>query len=380
MRQTEKNNGFSLIEVIVGMLMLTIVIVSVLTAFTASAKNNVRAKKEQSAENLAVNLMEYARAGGEEFSVVFGGTEEVPETTETVRLSNVPEGFFSYDVVVEKTYDAVEYDKDLLNAYETIRPGTEDMQTVFVDLGMNGISYDNSVVRLFLETHKLYMEELIGASLAEPDEVLTEPQLRQRMTRELVISTESIDSRKMQLVAELVYEVANTVKLPEDMERKITREVCRSIAFDRGDISFGDTKKIEQIFVLFTPYQGKKGSADIRILDSAKVLNSKLFLVWQETTDEALNDELYEKTLATRTGGAKVDISYTSREGIPADPYRLELYSAVDFDAEYSPNVVSHRYSLVPTGSGKRIASVLVQVKDPDSGAVLVELSGAYTE
>lgn len=379
MRQTEKNSGFSLIEVIVGMLMLTIVIVSVLTAFTASAKNNVRTKKEQSAENLAVNLMEYAKAGGEEFSVVFGGTEEIPEAADAVLLSDVPEGFFTYDVVVEKKYDAVEYDKDLLNAYETIRLGTEDKQTVFVDLGMNGISYDNSVVRLFLETHELYMEEL-NASLAEPEEVLTEQQLRQRMTRELVISTESIDAQKMQLVAELVYELEDTVKLPEDTERTVIREVCRSVSFDRGDISFGNTKKIEQIFVLFTPYQGKKGSADIRILDEAKVLNSKLFLVWQETADEALSDELYEKNLATRTGGAKVDISYTSREGIPADPYRMELYSAVDFDAEYSSNVVNHIYSLVPTGSGTRIASVLVQVKDPDSGAVLVELSGAYTE
>lgn len=379
MRQTEKNNGFSLIEVIVGMLMLTLVIVSVLTAFTASAKNNVRAKKEQSAENLAVNLMEYAKAGGEEFSAVFGGTEDAPGAPGVVRLSGVPEGFFSYDVLVEKKYDAAEYDKDLLNAYEIIRLEGTDNQTVFVDLGSNGAGYDDQVVRMFLEMHELYMEEY-NASLAEPEEVLTELQLRQRMTRELVLSTECMGTQKMQLVAELVYELEDTVKLPEDTELTVRREICRSVSFDRGDFVLADGKKLEQIFILFTPYEGKLSGTDIRILDASKVLDSKMFLVWQETTEEVLSAELYEKNLPTRTGGAKVGISYTSETGIPADPYRLELYSTVDLDAEYSSNVTIQPYSIVPTGNGTRIASVLIQVKEPETGAVLVELSGAYTE
>lgn len=392
MRQTEQNKGFSLIEVIVGMLMLTMVIVSVLTAFTASAKNNVRTKKEQSAENLAVNLMEYAKAGGEEFSTVFGGTQEVPEATGAVVLSDVPEGFFTYDVVVEKKYDAVEYDKDLLNAYETVRLGAADSQTVYIDLGQNGASYDAGVVSMFHGVHADYIDELNAEARAkaeeeaeegeEPEEPellvpLSESQIRQYLTRELVLTTQSVSPQKMQLVAELVYELGPEVKLPEDAGRTVSREVCTSVEFDRGD---SNGKKLEQIFVLYTPYEGKSSGTDIRILDGAKVLNSKVFLVWQETSEAELNAELFEKDLATRTGGAKVSLSYTSRAGVPAAPYHLELYSAMEVNGEYSPNVVSYPYALVPTSSGTRIASVLVQIKDPDSGAVLVELSGAYTE
>lgn len=390
MRQTEQNKGFSLIEVIVGMLMLTIVIVSVLTAFTASAKNNVRTKKEQSAENLAVNLMEYAKAGGEEFSTVFGGTEEVPGATGIVVLSDVPEGFFSYDVVVEKKYDAVEYDKDLLNAYETVRLGATDDRSVYIELGRHGAGYDSSVVRMFQRMHEEHIDELNeeaeveaeeeGDPAPEPEVALTESEIRQHLTRELVLTAQSVSSQKMQLVAELVYELDPEVELPEDIERTVSREVCTSVEFDRGDLILTNGKKLEQIYILYAPYEGKNSGTDIRILDGAKVLNSKVFLVWQETTGEVLNAELFEKDLATRTGGAQVSLSYTSRAGLPADPYHLELYSAMDVNGEYSPNVVSHPYALVSTGSGTRIASISVQIKDPDSGAVLVELSGAYTE
>ncbi len=389
MGQTEKNKGFSLIEVIVGMLMLTIVIVSVLTAFTASAKNNVHTKKEQSAENLAVNLMEYAKAGGEEFSVVFGGTEEAPGVAGTVVLSDVPEGFFTYDVTVEKKYDAVEYDKDLLNAYETVRLGAADSQTVYIDLGQNGATYDSGVVDMFHRIHEEYIEELKEEAEAEeegeeeeeePEEALSESEIRQHLSRELVLTAQSVSSQKMQLVAELLYELDSVVKLPDHMARTVSREICTSVDFDRGDISFTNGSKLEQIFILYTPYEGKNSGTDIRILDSAKVLNSKVFLVWQETVGEALGEELFEKDLATRTGGAQVGISYTNGAGLPADPYHLELYSSMDVNGEYSPNVVLHPYSLVPKESGTRIASVLVQVKDPDSGQVLVELSGAYTE
>jgi len=395
MRQTEKNKGFSLIEVIVGMLMLTIVIVSVLTAFTASAKNNVHTKREQSAQNLAVNLMEYAKAGGEEFKTVFGGTEEASVVAGTVVLSDVPEGFFTYDVLVEKKYDAVEYNKDLLNAYETIRMGAADGQTIYIDLGQNSASYDAGVVSMFYGMHKDHIDKLNEEAKAkaeeeaeegeEPEEPvvlvpLSQSQIRHYLSRELVLTTQIVSAQKMQLAAELVYELDTGVKLPGNAARTATREICTSVEFDKGDGSVSNPKKLEQIFVLYTPYTGKNSGTDIRILDVAKVLNSKLFLVWQETTEEALGEELFEKDLATRTGGVQVGVSYTTKSGFPADPYHLDLYSSMDVNGGYSPNVVLHPYSLVPTGSGTRIASVTVQIKDPDSGKILVELSGAYTE
>ncbi len=117
MRKAAENKGFTLVEVIVGMLMLAIVIVSVLTAFASAARNTVFSKKEQSAKTLAANLMEYVKAGGEDYTGIFGGTKEeaTPGNEAVSVLRGVPEGFYTFDVELEKNFDVVEYDLSLIH-------------------------------------------------------------------------------------------------------------------------------------------------------------------------------------------------------------------------------------------------------------------------
>ena len=88
----KNNKGFTLVEVIVSMLVLSIVISSVLTAFSLSAKANARTKKVQSAESLMEDLQELANAVKDSSQYV--STCETlygTSATETQSLTEIPQ-------------------------------------------------------------------------------------------------------------------------------------------------------------------------------------------------------------------------------------------------------------------------------------------------
>ena len=63
-KMKKQNQGFTLVEVVVSMLVLSIISVTILTAFTQAAKANTKSRKVQDAEKVLINFSEYLEAGG----------------------------------------------------------------------------------------------------------------------------------------------------------------------------------------------------------------------------------------------------------------------------------------------------------------------------
>ena len=85
-----KNKGFTLVEVIGSMLVLSITISSVLTAFSLSAKSNAKTKRIQGAESLMEDLLELARNDN-------GKSKMVPETLDFSALAE--DGMLPFEAV-----------------------------------------------------------------------------------------------------------------------------------------------------------------------------------------------------------------------------------------------------------------------------------------
>ena len=408
MRKAAENKGFTLVEVIVGMLMLAIVIVSVLTAFASAARNTVFSKKEQSAKTLAANLMEYVKAGGEDYTGIFGGTKEeaTPGNEAVSVLRGVGEGFYTFDVELEKNFDVVEYDTAWLNDYREILLDSGGDGTVLIDLSGQGTAYDMYAVDTFYAMHEQYVTNYNEKELAEwreqvraqseglgpgeptptplpspiPMLPVTRDEVLAQTTRELVLCSEGVSYGKMQLTAKLFYTLGAGITIPVGVERDIVTQIFGSRVYDSGNDAVAGTNTLEKIYVLYAPFAGGSSGTDIRVLDEGSSLNADLFLVWSEDARELPGDELYEKTMAERTGGKQLTMSFFSRESVFAVPYRLRVYSSVLLNKEVSPAVEYYDFSLVPTGETERIAAVKIKVTDPESGKTLANLSSAYTE
>lgn len=405
MRQRKRNEGFTLVEVIVAMLVLTIICASLLTAFSTAAKSSLATKKARSAEVLAANVMEYAKAGGERFALIFGGTEDTGTGSDRVVLRGVSEGFFSYDVEIEKDYDVVEYEQALLNDFRDVLLGDSTENVAWISLPEQGSVADAQALATFYEMHVQYVdayneekraewitlrnqqEEEIENGLTPTPTPIPEPaelmpmdrsELPAKTTRELILSAEPVAFGKMQLSARLSYTLSQEVKIPEGMERTVSKEVYRSRVFDSGDDILGGEDCLDRVLVLYTPFSGGNESRVIRVLDTGKVLDTKLFLVWSEETRKPLEQELYAQDLPERTNGENLVLTFFSSEGNFYEPYRLEVYSAVDLDEDVC-STVTYYDSLIATGQEERIAAVKVTVSDPDSGGVVARVSGAYT-
>lgn len=397
----KKNEGFTLVEVIVSMLVLSITIVSVLSAFSTAAKSNTRTKKMQGAETLLENLLEYTKAYAKGFdsekdldalglytdlflmdsctvTTKFSDTNDV----EVSELAGVKEGLYGYTVRITRNRKPADYNTESLNEHKVISFGETGSKTVVINASVP--DYDKDALDLFLAMNKEKVEQHNLAVEAEklvnptptmtPMTELTQTEMEQKLKRELWLETSQPKPDKVQLRAYMVYTVPDDLPLPDGAERQIKTEFFASGEFDRSGGVSEASDRLRQIYVLYTPSSVAKGLAesDIRILDKEGQLDANLFLAYQMSGLEAV-DAAVSKDLGGRyTSSERIRVSFQDST-VLYEPLRLGLYcsSALSIVGAEPSTVKKEVNSLVAGSEECRVVTVNIEVIDPATGKVL---------
>lgn len=401
MRKKKANQkGFTLVEIIVSLLILSIVVVSVLTAFTQSARTNVRTKSIQGAEDLCANLIEFVEAGGTDFEGELGYTVGSKSTTgkvDTYVLSNVPMGYRRYDVRVTQDNEPTDYSAGL-NDYESIWLGDKNSASIMVDISNRNCQLlDEGALEAFYTMHCDKIDEVNAAKLdADPEatDLLSKPSsassLKFDVSREVLLVTKQTGT-KMTIKAVLRYELKAEVVIPDGFSRTLEYTVFTSDPFDCPDVADGFT--LGSIYLAYEDSSVVSGISPvhIRILneDGAAMANSAfgadLYIALQDHIAEA--SDAAGKTLSERMSGkSAVKVSFVEKGSTNVqEPYVLKnaegqivakrkVYCSGGLTLTESVSLADHVEAvpnrLIATEKGIRAVTYRFEVIDPELSVV----------
>lgn len=402
----KKNTGFTLVEVIVSMLVLSITIVSVLSAFTIAAKSNARTKKAQEAESLLGDVLEYTKAksrqldptkgmdalglygdfgGSLSVSTPFSGTNDIEE----VLISGVKEGFHRFNIKITRDRKPAKYSSGG-NAHKSITFGETGSKTAVINT--NFAEYDENARDEFLllykeavEQHNMEVDQALAAdpnysekvkiNLPENEESLKEI-IRTKLSREIWLETQisQSNSNKVKLMAYMVYTVADDLLMPVGAERQIETTIFESEEYDLSTNPDTAAEKLKQVYVLYTPSsEAKKVSdVDIRILDKANQLDANVFLAYQQSLVE-LNNAVSKDLVDRYQHSEQIKVSFVDSSGLLSMPRKVGLYCSAGLNVigNTPSSVKTEEKSLVASSEGIRIVTIDVEIIDAKDGTVL---------
>lgn len=417
----KKNKGFTLVEVIVSMLVLSITIVSVLTAFSLSAKSNTQTKKIQSAESLMEDLVEYTTAYTKDLDpekslkdigffagVPYGScvtNQELSDTqmVEITTYNDVQKGFYKYKV--EVTRDTKPDDYTNLNNHSVVSFGATGSNTALIDASLKGNDlmdadgnsvannvndYDEMALDLFWSMHCTQLDYLdaqaalvtpIPTATPTPLPKPTKEQVRDIIDREILLEAVSPATDKIQLKVYMVYKLtknATDFPLPDGMSRELKINFYTSAIFDAASVTTAGAQKLDQIYLLYSPWTeeelGGSRNVDIRISDSYGVLGADIYLVYQETADSApAVSSVHNSSLANRFGTTKLYVH------VDDSPQRVDLYSSVGIErgGSASGDIQAYNNTLVSTSQELRVQQMTIKVIDPETNQELASTTMA---
>lgn len=424
MQREKQNSGMSLVEVIISMLVLSIAVVTVLSAFSMASKTNLQSKKHQCVESLMENFIEYAEAGGTEYGSYFSVSADTPivagaVTTETFR--NVRQGYFDFDVEVTTDTAPAEYAAGgYLNDRKIIQFGGSGSKSVLIDASQSAVASngnDADAINYFHTWHTIAIENQKAAidaddTIPEADKEdlkndlvpETSDQVSLAVDRELWISAVASGTDKMRLQASFRYKLTG-IDLPAGVDNVYTSLIYMSDEFDRADATSDSENKLDQIYVLYSEPKGdgtlanvgwaKPGEKDIRILDGTnpgdKKLDAIMYLVEQEETlktynpDDATPPQVdVTADLGTRISGRTFRISFNNPivAGVSQTPQKLEIYCSgeanfegdvtnVIYEATDSEGDNKNANNIVAKGNEIRVVTVTIKVLEQGTGKVL---------
>ncbi len=403
LKKNKNNDGMSLIEVIVSMLVLSIAVVAVTMSFTAATKINTKSKQQQSVAALMENLTEYAEAGGTKYQEWFGVAAANYSFTDvddkkTELLKGVGQGLYLYDVRVTTDRSPDEYDTAMLNDFGLIQFGGSGSNSILIDASLssndlngNSVSdYDESAFEYFsvmhsgtVTEHNMIEEQIKletpGYTMDLWDEIEAD-RIPEYIDRELQLVVKTPSTGKMQLFANFVYMLDASVQLPAGVERTMEVPVYVSEVYDVASNESEDARRLNQIYILYSPSVDGEATygygKDIRLWDAAKALKANIFIanqtVGSENTD--INTAIGMGSLANRAGAAnKVTVSFKDpSDNMYKDPKGGEVHCSCKIELDKSSAQVSYKEnSLVATGEGARIATITVEILKPSTDTVL---------
>lgn len=403
LKKNKNNDGMSLVEVIVSMLVLSIAVVAVTMSFTTATKINTKSKKQQSVAALMENLTEYAEAGGTEYKTWFsyadGGysfTDDGVKKIET--LKGIGQGLYQYDVRITTDREPAEYNTAKMNNFGLIQFGGSGSNSILIDASLdnndndeNGISdYDESAFEYFSVMHSSAVTQ---NNLIEEQTKLENPnhnmdlwvevpadEIPEHIDRELQLVVKTPITGKMQLTANFVYKLDTSLQLPAGEEHVMEVPVYVSEVYDVASNESDDARRLNQIYILYSPsvdgestYGAQK---DIRLWDAAKALKANIFIANQTVGDvnTDINTAIGMGSLANRAGAMdKINVSFQDpSDSMFKDPKGGEIHCSCKLTVEKSSTEVSYKEnSLVATGEGARIVTTTVEILELSTDTVL---------
>ncbi len=408
LRVNKKNDGMSLIEVIVSMLVLSIAVVAVTMSFSTVAKINSGSKQKQSVESLMENLLEYAEAGGTEYQSWFSpsGYTLVSDFTDIITkreelLEGIGQGMFTYNVRVITDRAPAEYDKDKLNDFRVIQFGGSNSNTILInaslesndsDVPPNGVNdYDETAYEYFYTLHSGAVTEHNMIEEQEKSEnpsytmdlwtETPESSIPDFVDRELRLVVTTPIMGKMQLIAYFTYILDSSVYLPLATENVYEIPLYASELYDVASSADPNAKKLDQIYIMYSPSVTGEAAfgygKDIRLWDEAKALKAKIFIANQAIGSTAVDTAIGIEGLENRSGATDIiNLSFQDPgvSGANKDPLGGEIYCSCNVELEnegYFTNVSCHDNLLVSTGEEVRIVTTTLEILDPASNEVL---------
>jgi len=399
MIKEKKNRGFTLVEVIVSMLVLSITIVSVLSAFSVSAKANAKTKKRQSAESLLENLLEYTEAGGTDYATVFSATETVEqalsdtETVEIKTLSGVTQGSFEYDVKITKETKPDKYNTGDMNQLQAISFGATGEATILIDATDESI--DTNAFEQFKSQHEDAVNEYNIAVLLEaakgapsPSPTITpvpDSELLNYIDKEIVFETEQTEPGRLQLHVYAYYNfmAPDSVKYPSAAESESKVEIYTSAVFKTADDPDSSLDELTQIYVLYKPSSKENRNLidtyDVRIVDENQLLDANLYIAFQENPMDIANATTGTNQLVEYRPNKGETVRVTFKKDKEAtsyviNPKRLDLYCSTQLESDLETGPVkTHAQTLTAYTDQLRVAEITFEVIDHDTGNVIMK-------
>lgn len=396
MQMNKKLNqkGFSLVEVIVSMLILSIVIVSILAAFTQSAKSNLKTKNIQGAEALVTNLVEYVEAGGSDFLEFVSGASDItlPEGDadgeQTFNLNNVPMGYNKYTIKVTKDNSPDKYDLSL-NKYAIIKLGDSLRASLMVDVSDKGCDedgdgrndIDDRVLNMF------YTFNLDAIEAANTQALLNDPTaeeiekpanqeaLENHVSREVIIETKKDGTTKMYIEVKLRYTLDSTVMIPAAESRVWEEPIFVSEKYANATSTDEGAVKLGSIYLAYEDSQIVKKAPDakVRIVGENEVFGANVYIACQDSV--SLDDSI-SKTITERMSGKQVTVDF-SDGGILKKPASCHVYCSGTVSLRNTfaaaDNVLSTSNSLVATDEQIRAIGYKFEVYGSDASYALAK-------
>ncbi len=393
------NSGMTLIEVLVSMLVLSIAVVTVMSAFSMATKVNTKSKKTQSVESLMENLLEYAQAGGTDFETDFlapGGSYSTSTTGDvtTETLTKVKQGFNEYKVTVVTDENPSDYYKNKLNDFNVLTFGGANSNTILIDASLESNDTDGNDVSNLDEAAYEYYYSLYQMALTEhntnhPDDLWEEQEtdydtIRLLTDRELWLVTDYIDADRYMLKAYMKYKLDSSwSKFPETANAAEDKELrSYEVMFYMSDTFYKqssdqDDKELNQIYVLYsdvTPENNAEG-VDVRILDMGAGMDVSVFLMKQKkvskpTITVAAADYIKE----TMDPDDKKEIVVSFRDSDTNAilcPYATRIYSSGEVSTQFATNVTTKEYEAVSKDKEVRVITVTFNITDIASGELV---------
>ncbi len=409
---SKKNNkGFSLVEVIVSMLVLSIVISSVLTAFSLSAKSNAKTQKAQSAESLMEDLQELAGAVRDSSKYADSCVSFLPmgayktvtqalsatETVEKTTISNVKKGSYTYSVDITIDTKPTEYTG--VNTTDVLSFGESDKAAILIDASTNGNclpgytenTHDEMAVNYFLtlrnnkimDDNALLEEDETPTPLLDPDDPTDKGTIRALIDRDVYLEAVETPTGKVQLTGYFSYELTGD---DDTFDIGGASRVWEDPFFPAQEFSKPGTgttgdQELGKIYLLFSPFTSENrtaaGNYDVRIWDDTQqLLDTDIFIVYQESSVQSIDPsspggatllgQSLEQRFPSSDATKAVDVSFAKRGASEKPPKRVDLYSPSIVSCGSFASVNTHSNRMISESQEIRVHTITIEIKDSD--------------